>query len=178
MELSGRLQAVADLVTEGLRVADIGTDHGYLPVYLLNSGKCPKVIAMDINEGPLSRAKEHIDRMVCRGKAEVRLSDGMQELRAGEVDSVVLSGMGGALMIRILERGKATVDGLRECVLQPQSEIERVRTWLLRERFVIVQENMVEEDGKYYPMMKVIPRAAACRATKECAGSGRGVFPL
>ena len=81
MELSKRLQAVADLVTPGLVVADIGTDHGYIPLYLLNSGKNPQAIAMDVRKGPLARAEEHLSALLEHGKVQIRLSDGMKELK-------------------------------------------------------------------------------------------------
>ena len=166
MELSKRLQAVADLVTPGLVVADIGTDHGYIPLYLLNSGKNPQAIAMDVRKGPLARAEEHLSALLEHGKVQIRLSDGMKELKPGEADSVVMAGMGGSLMIRILQEGREVTAQLRECILQPQSEIVKVRAFLLQEGFSVIQEDMVEEDGKYYPMMKVIPRTAVAGDSK------------
>lgn len=157
MELSKRLQAVADLVTPGLRIADIGTDHAYVPVYLLSEGKNPSGIAMDIRVGPLERAREHIEELLTNGELETRLSDGMKELKVGEVQSAVIAGMGGGLVIKILSESREVADSLQECVLQPQSELEKVRTFLLEEGFFIIQEDMVKEDGKFYPMMKVLP---------------------
>ena len=112
MELSKRLQAVADLVSEGMTVADIGTDHGYIPVYLLNTGKSPKVIAMDVRKGPLKRAEEHLAELLEQGEAQTRLSDGMKELLPGEVQCAVIAGMGGGLVIRILQEGRNIAAGL------------------------------------------------------------------
>lgn len=157
MELSKRLQAVADLVTPGLRIADIGTDHAYVPVYLLSEGKNPSGIAMDINVGPLERARKHIGELLTDGELKTRLSDGMKELKTGEVQCAVIAGMGGGLVMKILSESREIADSLQECVLQPQSELEKVRTFLLKEGFFIIQEDMVKEDGKYYPMMKVLP---------------------
>ena len=155
MELSNRLQAVADLVSEGMIVADVGTDHGYIPIYLIQVGKCPSAFAMDVNEGPLMRARDHIAAYNLTEKITTRLSDGVKALEVGECDSVVVAGMGGALSIRIMEEGKAIFKNLKEFVLQPQSEIEKVRQYLLENAYCVVKEDMILEDGKFYPMMKV-----------------------
>ncbi len=156
MELSKRLYAVAGLVTEGASVADIGTDHGYVPIYLMEQKIAAKVIAMDINEEPLERARIHIASHGLAGQIETRLSDGLAKISPGEVDTMIAAGMGGGLVIRILEEGKEVVDSLRECILQPQSEIAKVRKYLVQRGLVILEEDMVEEDGKYYPMMRVV----------------------
>lgn len=160
MELSKRLQAVADLVSSGLTVADVGTDHGYIPIYLIESGKCKQALAMDVNQGPLLRAKEHITEHGLEGQIETRLSDGVKHLKVGECDAVVIAGMGGALTIKILEDGKQIFKSLTEFILQPQSELYKVRTYLLEQGYSIVAEDMVQEDGKFYPMMKVINGAS------------------
>jgi len=156
MELSKRLYAVAGLVTEGASVADIGTDHGYIPIYLMKNKIASKVIAMDINRGPLERAKMHIIGHGLKGQIETRLSDGLKNLEPGEVDAFIAAGMGGGLVIKILEESKEIVKQLEFAVLQPQSEIAKVRKYLNQNGFVIIDEDMVEEDGKFYPMMKII----------------------
>ena len=156
MELSKRLYAVAGLVTEGASVADIGTDHGYVPIYLIKNKIASKVIAMDINKGPLEHAKMHIIGHGLKGQIETRLSDGLKKVNPGEVDGMIAAGMGGALVIKILEESKAVVDTLEFLILQPQSEISKVRKYLNKNGLVIIEEDMVEEEGKYYPMMKVI----------------------
>lgn len=157
MELSKRMQAVADLVTVGHKVADIGTDHAYIPIYLIEKNLVPSVIAMDINEGPLKIAENHIKENHFQDRIEVRLSNGFEKLKAYEVDTAVIAGMGGALEIRILDTYRAVTDSLKELILQPQSELAKVRQYLLEEGFAILEEDMVVEDGKYYPMMKVRP---------------------
>ena len=156
MELSRRLQAVADLVSSGLTVADVGTDHGYIPIYLIESGKCKTAFAMDVNEGPLLRAKEHIAEHGLTNQIETRLSDGVGCLQVRECDAVVIAGMGGALTVRILEEGTEIFRNLTEFILQPQSELHKVREFLVSQGYCIVEEDMVKEDGKFYPMMKVI----------------------
>ncbi len=157
MKLSKRLQAVADLVDNGICVADIGTDHGYIPIYLVQSEKCKRAIAMDVNKGPLLRATEHIEEEGLTKQIETRLSDGLSALSEGECDCAVIAGMGGALVIKILEQGKHCAKAMKSLVLQPQSELFKVRSYLCENGYQIIAEDMVEEEGKYYPMMKVIP---------------------
>lgn len=157
MELSKRLQAVADLVSDGLVVTDVGTDHGYIPIYLVQEHKCNRAIAMDVNKGPILRAKEHIAAYGLSDSIETRLSDGVKNLQVGECECVVIAGMGGALTIKILEEGKEIFQNLKEFVLQPQSELEKVRAYLHNHAYAIVNENMILEDGKFYPMFRVVP---------------------
>ena len=157
MELSKRLSAVAALVTNGYRLADIGTDHAYIPICLAGTGRIPEAVAMDVNQGPLFRAEENIRMHGLEDRIKTRISDGFASLEKGEADAAVIAGMGGPLMIRILREGAEVVSTLKECVLQPQSEIEKVRAFLLEEGFFFLEEDMVEEEGKYYPMMKVRP---------------------
>lgn len=161
MELSRRLQAVADLVTAQDTIADIGTDHAYIPIYLIEQGIVPSAVAMDVNRGPLERAAEHVMEHGFSDKISLRLSDGMEKLKAEEVRTAVLAGMGGGLMCRILREHWDITLSLNECILQPQSEAAKVRAFLLEEGFLFIQEDMVYEEGKYYPMMKVsVPKKA------------------
>lgn len=160
MELSKRLQAVADLVTPGYKIADVGTDHAYIPIYLVEKKIVPMAVAMDINKGPLERATEHIREYKLENQIQTRLSNGIQHLHKEEVDVVILAGMGGNLMVNILSDDMEKTESLKECILQPQSEIAKVRAFLLEKGFSFIQENMVLDDGKYYPMMKVVPPRA------------------
>lgn len=157
MELSKRLRAVADLVTAGYQVADIGTDHAYIPIFLAETGKTDHAVAMDVNKGPLRKAQENIRAYGMEEQIETRLSNGFSALKSKEVQSAVIAGMGGNLVVRILQEGHDVVSCLKECILQPQSELDKVRAFLLQEGFFFIEEDMVEEDGKYYPMMKVRP---------------------
>ena len=168
MELSKRLKAVADMVGTGSVLADIGTDHAYIPIWLVSRGSVPRAVAMDVNEGPLKRAQENIRQNGLEEKIETRLSDGFKALGPGEADAAVIAGMGGGLTVRILKNGMEVVRSLKECILQPQSEIDKVRTFLLEEGFSFIREDMVEEDGKYYPMMCVrSPESPECAAESE-----------
>ena len=157
MQLSKRLSAVAEFVTPGGCLVDVGTDHGYVPIALLEQKKISSAIAMDVNRGPLERAREHIAQYQMGDYIETRLSDGLHALRAGEGDSLLIAGMGGGLTIRILSEGEPLLSGFRELILEPQSDIDRVRAWLLEHGFFLAQENFVEEDGKYYPILRAVP---------------------
>lgn len=156
MKLSKRLSAVAAMVTDGSVVADVGTDHAFLPIYLVQQRRIERAFAMDVREGPLSRAKEHIQAYCLENQITTRLSDGLEMLQPGEADTLVLAGMGGNLMLRILEDGRETTDAFRELILQPQSEIGLVRKRMEQMGFRVLEEDMVLEDGKFYPVMKLV----------------------
>lgn len=156
MQLSDRLKLVADFVTEGYKMADIGTDHGYIPIELVERGIVPSAIAMDINRGPLSRAEEHIRAKGLADKIETRLSDGLEKLNSGEADSVVIAGMGGALTVKILREGRGILDSVKELILSPHTEVFQVREYLIKNRFNIVREAMVYDMGKYYTVIKAV----------------------
>jgi len=155
MELSKRLSAVAAMVTSGHVVCDVGCDHGYVSIFLVKTKKCPRAYALDVRKGPLERARQHIEAYACTDYIELKLSDGMKEMPAGIADTLICAGMGGRLIIKILSESMGKVREMKELVLQPQSETGLVREFIRREGFVFVDEDMVEEDGKYYPVMKV-----------------------
>lgn len=154
--LSKRLQNVADMVTKGYIVADIGTDHGYVPIYLIKNGIVPKAYAMDINEGPLKIADKNIRLEGLQDKITTVLSDGMNEMTSGMAESVVIAGMGGDLIIDILNRGK-NVKGIKELVLSPHKRVDLVRKYLLDNNWKITAENMVIDNNKYYTILKAAP---------------------
>lgn len=155
MVLSKRLQAVADMVTPGNVAADVGCDHGYVPIALIQRQVCPHVIALDTNKGPLLRAGEHIAAYRMTDYIETRLSDGTAALQRGEADTLICAGMGGRLILRILEQGRAVVSAMQEWILQPQSETARVRAYIRERGYAVRDECMIYEDGKYYPIIKV-----------------------
>ncbi|MDO5350323.1 MAG: class I SAM-dependent methyltransferase, partial [Lachnospiraceae bacterium] len=155
MKLSKRLELVASFVPEGSRIADVGTDHGYIPIELVKRGLCPSGIAMDIGKGPLERAREHIREQGLEEKIESRLSDGLSALKPGEADTVVIAGMGGELVIHILDAGRHMWESVKEFVLSPQSELDKVRKYLEENGFAIQKEAMVVDEGKYYTVMLV-----------------------
>lgn len=153
--LSKRMQMVADMVTLGNVISDIGCDHGFVSIYLVENKICPRVIAMDVNEGPLLRAKEHIEERGLAKYIDIRLSDGMEKLALAEADGILAAGMGGRLVIKILSDYMEKAKALKEVILQPQSELHLVRQFLTEQGFHILKEDMVEENGKYYPAIKV-----------------------
>lgn len=159
MQLSKRLTAVAGLVTKGNRLADIGCDHAHTSIYLAERGIIPSGIALDINEGPILRAKENIRYFGFADRIETRLSDGAKELKPGEADTLLISGMGGALMIKILSESKEVVLEAKELVLQPQSELGGVRHYLHELGFSIAEEFMLTEDGKNYTGIRAVKGA-------------------
>lgn len=151
MELAKRLEAIIAMVPSSDCVADIGCDHGYTAMELVRRGIVKRAIACDLRQGPLQRAREHIMEAGLSRSIETRLSDGLQKLEAGEASVVILAGMGGELISRILE------DRIREfpCyVLSPHSHPEKLRRLLLASAFTIEQEEMAEEDGHYYPILR------------------------
>lgn len=154
--LTKRLQSVADMVTIGNCVCDVGCDHGYVSIYLVQKEIAPRAIAMDVRSGPLSQAQKNIELFGVGGKVETRLSDGLDKLSFGEADAIVIAGMGGPLMKDIIVRGLDIAKSVRELVLQPQSEIPEFRRFLNSNGFITTAEDMVFEDGKFYPMMKVV----------------------
>lgn len=154
--LSKRMQMVAGMVSKGNVTADIGCDHGFVSIYLIEQGICPHVIAMDVNEGPLLRAKEHIVQRGLESYIDVRLSDGIDKLQDKEAESIIIAGMGGKLVMKILSTHMDKVRNLKEVILQPQSDVHLVRQFLAENGMDIVQEDMVEDAGKFYPCMKAV----------------------
>ena len=163
VQLSMRLCAIAGMVTKGNRLADVGCDHGYLSIYLVSEKIVPSAIAMDVRPGPLSRARENISRYGLEDYIETRLSDGLTKLEPGEGDTLVIAGMGGPLMERILNEGAKVREGFQELILQPQSDLPHFRHFLSEIGWEIVREEMIKEDGKFYPMMKAVRRESENR---------------
>lgn len=157
MELSRRLSSVASEVSVGNRLADVGTDHGYIPIFLVEKGMIPSAIAMDVNEGPLARAKAHIEEQGLSDKITTRKSNGLVELSPEEADSIVIAGMGGALIEDILKQGKHVLEAGKELILQPQSEIFKVRHCLHNMGYQIIREKILEEENKIYFILKAVP---------------------
>lgn len=159
IDLPPRLAAVAEYIPAGEGVVDIGTDHAYLPISVISAGKCPWAVAADVNRGPLESAKKHIEEKGLAEQIRVRLSNGLDAFEAQELECVVMAGMGGHLMADLVQRAYETgkLTHYRTMVLQPQSEIFRVRQAVHQCGSRIVQEKMVEDRGKRYTILQVQP---------------------
>ncbi|RJE89897.1 SAM-dependent methyltransferase [Paenibacillus sp. 1011MAR3C5] len=168
IKLSNRLQRIADYITPGNRVADIGSDHALLPIYLLQSGKVPSAIAGELNEGPYQAARKGAADAGLQQRLEVRKGDGLSVLNGGEADSVTIAGMGGSLMSMILEAGDQAgkLQGVTELVLQPNVGEDEVRLWLLGKGWELREESILEEDGKIYEVLHA-RRAEYAAASNE-----------
>lgn len=150
INISERLKCVAGLVNKGARVADIGTDHAYLPIYLVQNGISNKVYACDVRKEPLRRAKLHVDEYGLSDKITTQLCDGLKGINKGDVDTVTICGMGGKLMKNILKAGIDKLGDNTQLVLSAQSELRDFRKYLLETGIDIKSEHMLLEDGKYY----------------------------
>ncbi|MBA1335973.1 MAG: tRNA (adenine(22)-N(1))-methyltransferase [Firmicutes bacterium] len=156
MKLNPRLKAIADMVPPGSRIADIGTDHGYLPVYLIKTGRAIGAVVTDVSRGSLSKAVELVEAMGLQDKVETRLGNGLEVLKPGEVDTVIIAGMGGVLIRNILKDGAGVLEKAAKLLLQPMNAHEVVRKWLLENRFAIEDECLVREKEKIYQVMAAV----------------------
>lgn len=151
--LSKRLQAVAQEVLHDVPMADIGTDHGLLPLFLVESGVVPSAIASDVRRLPLQRAQETIGRSALAHRIALRCGDGLQVLRAQEAKTVVITGMGGATIVALLCCAGEGLHGVRRLVLQPQGQVATVRRWLVAQSWCIQHEQLVHERGVDYVIL-------------------------
>lgn len=152
-----RLKCIASNVKSGGIVADIGCDHAFTSIYLVEEKLARGAIAMDINKEPLKRAWQHIQESGMEEYISVRLSNGARGLKKGEADTILISGMGGALIASILEESIDIIKDAKELVLSPQSEIYIVRHFLHDHGFKIASEEMVKERGKFYVVIRAVP---------------------
>ena len=167
MKLSKRMEMILDIAGKIRKrtwsqfdFVESGCDHAYLSIELLKRGYARKVYAMDIVEGPLRSARENIERELGKTeyefRIETRLSDGLVNLKEGEADALLIAGMGGGTILHILTERNDLVSAMKCLILQPQSEIDQVRRYLVKQGFWILFENMVEEDGKFYSVIGAV----------------------
>lgn len=140
----------------GSRVADIGCDHGYVSIELVTRGIAEKAYAMDVRKGPLERAIAHVTERGLNDRIELRLSDGLKKLVPGEADTVIIAGMGGELITRILQEGAHVLPDIKTLILSPQSEPAMVRSFLEANGFEFVKEAFLMDEGKYYCVIKAV----------------------
>ncbi|MDY3240551.1 MAG: class I SAM-dependent methyltransferase [Anaerovoracaceae bacterium] len=157
IQLTPRLAAIANEVVPGETVADIGTDHGFLPAALWEQGISPHVILADVNEGPLNKAKENCASRYPEEPFDFRLGDGLQVLKPGEVDVITIAGMGGILMTEILENDLEKSWSFHRLILQPRNNIGKLRHWLYDHCFSITNEQLVREGRFICEILTVVP---------------------
>ena len=154
LQLQPRLQLLADMVPEGCRLADVGTDHGYLPVYLLQRRRIRGAVAADIGTEPLAHARRTAEAYDVEG-IDFRLCDGLRDIAPDEVDTVVIAGMGGETIITILEGAAWTKDGAHTLLLQPMTKAADLRYWLAVNEYSFTEERLVWDKNYLYPVLRV-----------------------
>ncbi|HBF4284993.1 tRNA (adenine(22)-N(1))-methyltransferase [Clostridioides difficile] len=153
MKLTDRLLEIASLVSDGKKIADIGTDHGYIPVYLLKEGKVPFAVLADVNKGPLDNAHKEVIQNNLLDKVDLRLGSGIEILEIGEVEEVIIAGMGGILISELLEAKKEVAHNVEKLILQPMQAQEELRYYLLNNGYEILEEVLVREDFRIYEII-------------------------
>jgi tRNA (adenine22-N1)-methyltransferase len=151
--LSDRLQTVVKYIPKGSRVADIGSDHAYLPCHVVKTGQVPFAIAGEVVEGPYQSAKKQVMSEGLTEMVEVRKGDGLEVISIGEVDAITIAGMGGALISNILDNGKEKLRDVKRLILQPNLSAKSIRLWLLDHGWELIEEDILEEDGKIYEIL-------------------------
>lgn len=153
MKLSNRLLSIVNFVPKNSIVADIGTDHGYIPVYLIENKISKKVIGTDISKGSLDKIIQFIKDKKLQDKIDTRLGDGLETIKPYEVDTVIIAGMGGLLIRDILQKQKGVTHSIVNFILQPMVASKELRQYLIENNFEIVNEDLIKEDNKYYEVI-------------------------
>ncbi|MDO4811618.1 MAG: class I SAM-dependent methyltransferase [Eubacteriales bacterium] len=178
LQLQPRLQLLADMVPAGSRLADIGTDHGYLPVWLLQQGKIPFAIASDIHSEPLTHARQSAQEYGADG-IHFRLCSGLDAIAPQEVDTIVIAGMGGETIIHILESAPWTKTGRYTILLQPMTKVELLRDWLVDNGYRFVKERLVRDKDFLYPVMQMTAGSQPkLTPLQRCVGAALSDDPL
>lgn len=155
IHLSPRLAAVAALVPPGAAVIDVGTDHAMIPVWLVQTGRSPKVLATDIRSGPLQSAAALLEKTRTGDRIRLLQTDGLDGVSPRDGDTVILAGMGGETMISILSAAPWTREGAL-LILEPQSKGADLRRWLIQSGYQIGSERLVEDAGRLYPILTAV----------------------
>lgn len=153
MKLSKRLLTIAGLVEKNSIVADIGTDHGYVPGYLIENKISKKVIGSDISKGSLEKITDYVKEIGFENQIEIRLGDGLKVIKPYEVDTVIIAGMGGVLIKEILDYDKNVTDSITNFILQPMIGAKELRIYLIQNGFEIIKEELAKEENKYYEII-------------------------
>lgn len=155
MKLTPRLKTIADLVPKGTMVGDVGSDHGYVPIYLVESGICEKAIASDINEGPTDNARQAVREAGLTDAINVRHGGGLLPYEVGEIETVIIAGMGGLLIRDILLERPKMANSVKTFVLQPMVAQDELREWLVNNGFKIIDEKLSQEAHRMYEILVV-----------------------
>ena len=154
IKLSKRLLAVASHIEEGAIVADIGSDHAYLPTYLVKKGIIQKAVAGEVVMGPFETAKKSVNRHGVSDRITVRLADGLFAIEENDgIDTVTIAGMGGSLIASILEQGKDRLQDVNRLIVQPNLHAQAIREWAVANNWKLVNEQILKEDGKIYEIL-------------------------
>lgn len=153
LNLTPRLQAIADRVPEGARFADIGTDHGHLPLWLLRAGRLQAAIACDLREGPLDHARENARFHGLSDGVSFRLAAGLDAVGAEECDTISIAGMGGETIADILQDAPWTAQGAHTLLLQPMTMLPQLRQWLWAHGYQILEETVCREGNRFYVIL-------------------------
>lgn len=155
IKVSKRIETIASMIDRNSIMADIGTDHGYLAIYAVQIGKASHCYASDINANPLNVAIKNVARFGLENKIDLKLADGISQLESN-VDTITISGMGGSLMTSIFSSNKSKLKNVKTIICQPNVGAFTIRKWLVNNGFMIVDEKIFEESGKYYEVIKAI----------------------
>lgn len=156
MKLPARMMSIVNYINPGSVVADIGTDHGLIPVYLVREGLASRVIAADINQGPLDTARKNVFEAGLADHISLRLGDGLEILQPGEADTVIIAGMGGGTISGILARGQSIQISLKQLVVQPMVDSGQLREWLVSNGWKIAGEDIIKEDQRLYEVISAV----------------------
>ncbi len=151
--ISERLKILANYVNKNDVVGDIGTDHGFIPIYLIENKKNNRMIASDLNEGPLDNAKKELSLKGLLDEVDLRIGSGLDPYKPGEIDTVIIAGMGGNLIRTILIEGKKHMEYLNKLILQPMHGVEELRRWILNNGFRITDEDLLFENNIFYEII-------------------------
>lgn len=154
MKLSNRLNSIVNMIPKCNCLSDIGTDHGFIPIYTVLNNICERAIASDIKEGPLKTAKKNIEYYELQDKIELRKGSGLKVLRKDEADVIVIAGMGGYTISSLLDEKIETAKSAKYLIFQPAKYPEVLRKYLSTSGFKIYDEDLVKEDNKYYHIIK------------------------